>query len=261
MATTNMFTSSHAVSKTRFLWSFILFASLVLCFKAFLYKTGHVEPSFASVLSTSRDAKPIPVLSHREELGDLLESEGFTIGLEIGVQSGSFSKIILSSWKQCEKYYLVDIWKHQANYVDGANVEDSQQEKLYESTKSNLKQWAGKTVFYRMFSSDAVDRFENESLDFIYIDARHDYCGAKEDIELYWPKLRRGGIMAGHDYKTAEEVAKIYPAKDYGLCQDGTRNDGSVKLAVNEFSELLELQVSITYKDSWPTWIIRKPSN
>jgi hypothetical protein len=29
------------------------------------------------------------------------------------------------------------------------------------------------------------------------VDARHDYCGAKEDIELYWPKLREGGIMAG----------------------------------------------------------------
>jgi hypothetical protein len=29
---------------------------------------------------------------------------------------------------------------------------------------------------------------------------RHDYCGVKEDLENYWPKLKRGGIIAGHDY-------------------------------------------------------------
>jgi len=43
-----------------------------------------------------------------------------------------------------------------------------------------------------MFSSEAVDLFLNESLDWIYIDARHDYTGVSEDLRLYWPKLRPG---------------------------------------------------------------------
>ena len=33
-----------------------------------------------------------------------------------------------------------------------------------------------------------------------YIDARHDYCGCSEDIQNWWPKVKPGGIMAGHDY-------------------------------------------------------------
>lgn len=47
-----------------------------------------------------------------------------------------------------------------------------------------------------MLTSEAVDRIGNGTMDFIYVDARHDYCGVKEDMELYWPKLRDGGIMA-----------------------------------------------------------------
>lgn len=49
----------------------------------------------------------------------------------------------------------------------------------------------------RNLTSEAVKRIDNGAIDFIYVDARHDYCGVKEDIELYWPKLREGGIMAG----------------------------------------------------------------
>jgi len=48
-----------------------------------------------------------------------------------------------------------------------------------------------------MYSTQASQKLPDQSVDFVYIDARHDYCGAKEDMELYWPKIRPGGIMAG----------------------------------------------------------------
>jgi len=37
-------------------------------------------------------------------------------------------------------------------------------------------------------------------LDYVYVDARHDYAGVKEDLEAWWPKLRKGGLLAGHDF-------------------------------------------------------------
>ena len=57
-----------------------------------------------------------------------------------------------------------------------------------------------------MTSTEAAKKMENQSLDFAYIDARHDYCGVKDDLEAYWPLIKPGGIMAGHDYVTSEEV-------------------------------------------------------
>ena len=51
-----------------------------------------------------------------------------------------------------------------------------------------------------LFAFRAVTRFEDNSIDFVYVDARHDYKGVLEDLRLYWPKVRQGGILAGHDY-------------------------------------------------------------
>jgi hypothetical protein len=54
-----------------------------------------------------------------------------------------------------------------------------------------------------MIRSDSVngaELFNDESLDFIYIDANHKYEFVKQDMETWFPKLRNGGIFAGHDY-------------------------------------------------------------
>jgi len=51
----------------------------------------------------------------------------------------------------------------------------------------------------RTTSRDALVYFEDESLDFVYVDGDHRYEGVKSDLELYRPKLKKGGIMAGHD--------------------------------------------------------------
>ena len=48
-------------------------------------------------------------------------------------------------------------------------------------------------------STEAVVYFEDGSLDFVYIDGDHRYEGFKSDLELYRPKLRKGGVLAGHD--------------------------------------------------------------
>jgi predicted O-methyltransferase YrrM len=53
------------------------------------------------------------------------------------------------------------------------------------------------------------------SFDFVYIDARHDYASALEDIRDWWPKVRRGGILAGHDYVDAMVgLYKLNPVVD-----------------------------------------------
>ena len=117
---------------------------------------------------------------------------------------------VLTKWKSCQSYKLVDPWEHQENYSDSANVDQKAQEKNYEQTKATLRQWANITEFFRMYSIQAAQKMKKESLDFVYLDARHDFCAMMEDLEAYWPLVTPGGILAGHDYMTSPEVRCTY---------------------------------------------------
>ncbi|KAK9812670.1 hypothetical protein WJX72_001592 [[Myrmecia] bisecta] len=168
-------------------------------------------------------------------------------------------KELLEQWTACEKFYLVDVWSPQEQYIDASNVDQHAQDDIYEEARANLAPWAEKTTFFRMYTTDAAKHIPDGSVDFIYVDARHDYCGVTEDLHNYWPKLRPGGIFAGHDYLTQPENALLKTVNDYSVCEDGTVNAGAVKGAVNDFAKLHNLQLVITYAEGWPTWYARKP--
>ena len=57
----------------------------------------------------------------------------------------------------------------QENYVESANVPQDQQEQYFQNTKSRLAAWDGKTEYMRMFTSEAVKKVEDASLDFVYV--------------------------------------------------------------------------------------------
>jgi hypothetical protein len=79
-----------------------------------------------------------------------------------------------------------------------------------------------------------------------------------EDLQLYWPKLKPNGIMAGHDYMTSDDV-KAKTDQDWSVCQDGTIRPSAVKGAVNDFVASKQVQLVVT-KEEWPSWITRKPA-
>ena len=66
--------------------------------------------------------------------------------------------------------------------------------------------------------------FKKGAYDFVYLDARHDYKGVVADLNAYWPLLRRGGIMAGHDYIWATEGGRNGRAKKGSSSNDYTIN-------------------------------------
>ncbi len=56
-------------------------------------------------------------------------------------------------------------------------------------------------IFYENSSLDASKLFDDKSIDMIFIDADHSYKGCKEDIEVWYPKIRDGGIISGHNFE------------------------------------------------------------
>jgi hypothetical protein len=153
-----------------------------------------------------------------------------------------------------------DLWRHQDNYVDGANVDDNTKESQFRFAQANLRPWKAKTHFLKMLTSDAARQLGDRSLDYVYIAARHDYCGVTEDLQNYWPKVRRGGIVAGHDFLTApEQQALKNHTSDWSICVDGSVHPGAVKGAVLDFAVHHNVRVYSTTIDRWPSWVMVKP--
>jgi hypothetical protein len=126
-----------------------------------------------------------------------------------------------------------------------------------------MKPYSDKIVVLRSFTSDAVQHISDGSLDFLYVDARHDYCGTSEDLRLYYPKMKAGGIIAGHDYLNSENLATVdggpkVSNRDWSICLDGTVNRRCVRGAVEEFSKKMGLQIVLAFKDGdWPSYMMR----
>ena len=154
------------------------------------------------------------------------------VGVEIGVQWGVSALTFLQHG--CFMY-LTDPWV----CYDGYGIPGSELDLIEED---NFKQCRGRLAPYddgkhfailRMHSEQAV-RFIPDNLDFVWIDGNHGYRWVKKDIELYWPKIKPGGLLCGHDY--------------------GNDPDFDVNRAVNEFAASREL---LTFANM--CWAIWKP--
>jgi len=182
-------------------------------------------------------------IERREELPSLLIALGLNgEGVEVGVWKGIYSQCILYN-SYLSKLYSVDPWRkiNDDEYVDMLNYSQSTKEIDYESTVSELKKFNKRSKILRMTSANAAKRFENNQLDFVYIDAQHSYIACKEDINRWWSKVKNGGILSGHDYLNGN-----LPEGEFG-----------VKRAVDEFVDQKNLKLFVT-NEAWPTWYLLK---
>lgn len=130
-------------------------------------------------------------MKDRVELSKYFKEKGFNLGAEIGVFSGEYSMTLCKANPDL-KLYCIDAWG--IGDPGGYRIHF----KAFKEAVINLKPF--NTVLLRMTSMDALIKFEDESLDFVYIDSNHHYNGIKEDIEGWTPKVRKRGIVSGHDY-------------------------------------------------------------
>jgi len=125
---------------------------------------------------------------------------------EIGVWFGDYSARLLDTWKRTQHHILVDPYLHRECPRNGLRDKQcmrSQREfdTIYQNTRKRMvSSYGDRARIIRNDSILAAEQVLNSSLGFVYIDARHDHDAVVQDLEVWWPKIRQGGIIAGHDF-------------------------------------------------------------
>lgn len=109
---------------------------------------------------------------------------------ELGVDQGDFSKLILEICQPAH-FHLVDFWgSERYNQAKRQRVET-----MFQNEMAN-----GKMEINLGLSTTVVNQFPDACFDWIYIDTDHSYQTTRDELEAYRPKMKKGGIIAGHDY-------------------------------------------------------------
>jgi predicted O-methyltransferase YrrM len=167
---------------------------------------------------------------NRPSLETLVGRENL-VGAEIGTYNGTNALNIFQNL-DIQKLYIIDPLEE---YIEGIK---SHVPSTLSRIKSKLKEYNGKFIFLQCTSDDAVNNIADGELDFVYIDGNHEYEFVRRDLKNYYPKVKSGGLICGHDFDEPEEgnekangviqaVLEFFADKnvviDSGYCKDDNR--------------------------------------
>jgi hypothetical protein len=124
-------------------------------------------------------------------------------GAEIGV-GGSVHALQMLKHLDIKRLYLIDPFISYGPGMHGVFANTEVALRCKEDAQKRLESFSDKIVWIFEYSDKAVNKIQDEELDFVYIDGNHRYEYVKKDIELYYPKVKKGGLISGHDYKKNE---------------------------------------------------------
>lgn len=184
-------------------------------------------------------------------------------GVELGSFKGEFAKIISENWSG--KLYLIDVWRPLDfdEYDDTSNHFNHSD--AYRTCIDNLKGYENKTFMLRMDGNEGSKLFSDESLDFVYIDANHTYESVKNDLEIWYRKVKSGGMIMGHDY-LPDYFYEGKEGKDQALYTfpNGKPEEAKyagmfgVNPAVNEFCKKNDYELNKTEEFLATWWFVKK---
>ena len=150
-------------------------------------------------MTTRRTRIPLKVHEgvKRDYLAEKFAELEFTKGAEIGVRYGEFSEVLCQKNPKL-KLYSIDPWDLVYNDYRSHALGGDKQNEAYKIAKERLKPYNCELI--KKTSLDAMQDFDNESLDFVYIDGSHEFDYVMLDIITWSWKVKKGGIISGHDY-------------------------------------------------------------
>lgn len=172
----------------------------------------------------------------------MYEAKDGDIFVEVGSWMGASTCYLATESKTREKnikIYAVDTWEGSIGDEGHKNIIRNLDTSLYSKFLENMKRGGVDHIIspIKKTSEEASKMFENESVDVVFIDASHKYEDVKKDINFWYPKVKKGGIISGHDYVPG------HPESDIGVVK-----------AVNEFFKCKDLEIGPAGR----TWMHRK---
>lgn len=186
------------------------------------------------LLKEVRTMQDVPNLLIQAELNNNL--------CELGVFGGHGINILIRS--NPKRLIGIDIWADDGNVKVTEGMNQAKMDSNYQDALK-IKDLHPSVEYIKDYTYNAVYKFEDNYFDFVYIDADHSYEGCKNDLNQWWPKVKTGGIISGHDYF---EVTA--PAYKFGVIE-----------AVNEFrveNKISDDDFYVTPESYAPSWFIIK---
>lgn len=170
--------------------------------------------------------------------------KNFTFCVEVGVREGWFSRYILENTSMT--VHSIDPWEK--------NKELGNPDQAYEICKKVLSTYGERSKMVKAYSPNISIDYQNESIDFVYIDGLHDYSSVISDINAWWPKIRKNGILSGHDFNEKKWPGVTAAVKEF--CKN---NDVVYQLTGLDNNFLNSKAGSV---DDWDSdefsWVIKK---
>ncbi len=128
----------------------------------------------------------------------LIQDMGSNVrGIEVGVNLGVNSYMLLESCPNILELVGID---HYTAYQDWQGfIDQKTQDKVWDAFSENVKVLGSRFKLIKAKSVEGAKQLNDNAYNFIFIDADHSMRAVLQDLDSYWPKLRKGGIMAGHD--------------------------------------------------------------
>jgi hypothetical protein len=137
--------------------------------------------------------------------------------VEIGSYSGEGTVVIAKHFKEV---LAVDPWMNGYDINDVAS-QQCPMKFVFEAFQERTKP-LGNVLFSRGKSLDALEFVNTESLDLVYVDGDHRYEAVVADLKGWTPKVRKGGIIAGHDWSfkaVQKALSEVFGHKEVTLFQ------------------------------------------
>ena len=174
------------------------------------------------------------MIKDRIELAQYMGDNLFRTGAEIGVADGRYSEILFQNIPGLHLYGVDPYAPYEGNWRSAEYQENACRAALQRLKPYNFS-------LFRNTSLEAASFLPDKTLDFVFIDGDHTFNNVMLDILLWTPKVRKGGIVSGHDYYNHKA--------------------GGVIPAINAYCEANKIDMNLTLKgvaehkdDQCPCW-------